>query len=118
MAIPRERAGIYSCRARWPAGNQAMWRDGVDHETYARLDGTTMFRHKRSEPMMSVPFPADTLGLSADPDGSAPPPRHMTAATVTTSGSLVMTGKPYGKMRSILRQSFCAAAHFAVQSGA
>src|SRR5580700_9366081 len=51
-------------RARWylfmpctvAAGNQAMWRAGIDHETYARVDGTWMFRHKRSEPLMSVPF--------------------------------------------------------------
>jgi len=38
------------------AGNQAMWRAGIDHETYARVAGTWMFRHKRSEPLMSVPF--------------------------------------------------------------
>ena len=51
-------------RARWylfmpctvAAGNQAMWRAGIDHETYARVDGTWMFRHKRSEPLMNVPF--------------------------------------------------------------
>ena len=51
-------------RARWylfmpctvAAGNQAMWRAGIDHETYARVDGAWMFRHKRSEPLMSVPF--------------------------------------------------------------
>ena len=51
-------------RARWylfmpctvAAGNQAMWRAGIDHETYARVDGAWMFRHKRSEPVMSVPF--------------------------------------------------------------
>jgi ketosteroid isomerase-like protein len=42
-------------RARWylfmpctlAAGNQAVWRAGIDHETYARVDGTWMFRHKR-----------------------------------------------------------------------
>jgi hypothetical protein len=53
-----------TARARWylfmpcavAAGNQAVWRAGVDHETYARVDGTWMFRHKRSEPLMSVPF--------------------------------------------------------------
>jgi hypothetical protein len=28
------------------AGNQAMWRAGLDHEAYARVDGTWMFRHK------------------------------------------------------------------------
>src|SRR3954471_23631000 len=38
------------------AGNQAMWRAGIDHETYARVDGVWMFRHKRSEPLMNVPF--------------------------------------------------------------
>ena len=51
-------------RARWylfmpctvVAGNQALWRAGIDHETYARVDGTWMFCHKRSEPLMSVPF--------------------------------------------------------------
>jgi len=55
-----------TARARWylfmpctvAAGNQAVWRAGIDHETYARVDGTWMFRHKRSEPLMSVPFEA------------------------------------------------------------
>jgi hypothetical protein len=28
----------------------------IDHETYARVAGIWMFRHKRSEPLMSVPF--------------------------------------------------------------
>ena len=53
-----------TAQARWylfmpctvAAGNQAMWRAGIDHETYARVDGAWMFRHKRSEPLMSVPF--------------------------------------------------------------
>src|ERR1700676_5310267 len=53
-----------TARARWylfmpctvAAGNQAMWRAGIDHETYARVDGAWMFRHKRSEPLISVPF--------------------------------------------------------------
>ena len=53
-----------TARARWylfmpcteAAGNQAMWRAGIDHETYARVEGNWMFRHKRSEPLMSVPF--------------------------------------------------------------
>jgi uncharacterized protein (TIGR02246 family) len=53
-----------TARARWylfmpctvASGNQAMWRAGIDHETYARVDGVWMFRHKRSEPVMSVPF--------------------------------------------------------------
>jgi hypothetical protein len=53
-------------RARWylfmpctlAVGNQAMWRAGIDRETYyyARMDGVWMFRHKRSEPLMNVPF--------------------------------------------------------------
>ena len=38
------------------AGNQAMWRASIDHESYARVDGTWMFRHKRGEPLMNVPF--------------------------------------------------------------
>jgi len=38
------------------AGNQAMWRASIDHETYVRVDGVWMFRHKRSEPLMNVPF--------------------------------------------------------------
>ena len=53
-----------TARARWylfmpctvAVGNQAMWRAGIDHEIYARVDGIWMFRHKRSEPLMSVPF--------------------------------------------------------------
>ena len=53
-----------TARARWylfmpctvAAGNQATWRAGIDHETYARVAGIWMFRHKRSEPLMSVPF--------------------------------------------------------------
>jgi SnoaL-like domain len=53
-----------TARARWylfmpctvAAGNQATWRAGIDHETYARVAGIWMFRHKQSEPLMSVPF--------------------------------------------------------------
>jgi uncharacterized protein (TIGR02246 family) len=53
-----------TARARWylfmpctvAAGNRAMWRASIDHETYARVDGVWMFRHKRSEPLMNVPF--------------------------------------------------------------
>src|SRR5271154_5303871 len=37
-------------------GNRAMWRASIDHETYARVSGTWMFHHKRSEPLMNVPF--------------------------------------------------------------
>ena len=28
------------------AGNQAMWRAGIDHETYARVAGIWMFRQQ------------------------------------------------------------------------
>src|SRR6201987_5447426 len=28
------------------AGNHAMWRASIDHETYVRVDGTWMFCHK------------------------------------------------------------------------
>ena len=53
-----------TARARWylfmpctvAAGNRAMWRASIDHETYARVDGVWMFCHKRSEPLMNVPF--------------------------------------------------------------
>jgi uncharacterized protein (TIGR02246 family) len=38
------------------AGNRAMWRASIDHETYERVGGTWMFRTKRSEPLMNVPF--------------------------------------------------------------
>ena len=54
----------YTAQAQWylfipctvNAGNQAMWRASIDHETYVRVDGVWMFRHKRSEPLMNVPF--------------------------------------------------------------
>jgi ketosteroid isomerase-like protein len=53
-----------TARARWyqfmpctvASGNRAMWRASIDHETYARVGGTWMFRRKRSEPLMNVPF--------------------------------------------------------------
>jgi uncharacterized protein (TIGR02246 family) len=53
-----------TARARWylfmpctvAAGNRAMWRASIDHETYARVGGTWMFCRKRSEPLMNVPF--------------------------------------------------------------
>jgi hypothetical protein len=35
---------------------RAMWRAGIDHETYVLVDGVWMFRHKRSELLMNVPF--------------------------------------------------------------
>ena len=38
------------------AGNRAMWRASIDHETYARVGDKWLFRHKRSEPLMNVPF--------------------------------------------------------------
>ena len=53
-----------TARARWylfmpctvAEGNQAMWRASIDHETYARVNGTWMFHSKRSEPLMNAPF--------------------------------------------------------------
>jgi uncharacterized protein (TIGR02246 family) len=37
-------------------GNRAMWRAGIDHERYRRVDGVWLFAEKRSEPLMNVPF--------------------------------------------------------------
>jgi SnoaL-like domain len=56
--------GSDKARARWylfmpclvVAGNRAMWRASIDHETYTRVNGIWMFSRKRSEPLMSVPF--------------------------------------------------------------
>jgi ketosteroid isomerase-like protein len=53
-----------TARAQWylfmpclvAAGNRAMWRASIDHETYARVGGIWLFRHKRGEPLMNVPF--------------------------------------------------------------
>ena len=53
-----------TARAQWylfmpclvAAGNRAMWRASIDHETYTRVGGTWRFRHKRSAPLMNVPF--------------------------------------------------------------
>lgn len=39
-------------------GNKAMWRAGIDHERYARVNGVWMFSHKRSEPLMNTSFEA------------------------------------------------------------
>jgi len=39
-------------------GNRAMWRAGIDHERYVRVNGAWMFCHKRSEPLMNAPFEA------------------------------------------------------------
>jgi len=36
--------------------NQAMWRASIDHEEYARVDGTWKFSRKRSEPFFNTPF--------------------------------------------------------------
>src|SRR4051812_25758319 len=80
------------------------------------------------DPMMSVPLPAEIFGFSpfdcdrGDPAalvGSAD--RSGRAATKTNAIVARIAGfieRGYGKTRSILRQSFWAAAHFAVQSGA
>lgn len=53
-----------TARARWylfmpctvADGDRAMWRAGIDHETYARVGGVWMFHHKRSEPLMNTSF--------------------------------------------------------------
>lgn len=53
-----------AARAQWylfmpctvAAGNRAMWRASIDHETYTKVDGTWMFSGKRSQPLMNVPF--------------------------------------------------------------
>jgi uncharacterized protein (TIGR02246 family) len=53
-----------TARAQWylfmpctvAAGNRAMWRASIDHETYARVSGTWMISEKRSQPLMNVPF--------------------------------------------------------------
>ena len=37
-------------------GDRAMWRAGIDHETYQRVGGTWMFSHKRSQPLMNATF--------------------------------------------------------------
>jgi hypothetical protein len=36
--------------------NQALWRAGIDHETYRRVGTTWMFSHKRSEPLMNASY--------------------------------------------------------------
>jgi hypothetical protein len=33
-----------------------MWRAGIDHERYQRINGVWMFCHKRSEPLMNASF--------------------------------------------------------------
>ena len=33
-----------------------MWRASIDHETYARVDGTWIIRSKRLKALMNVPF--------------------------------------------------------------
>jgi ketosteroid isomerase-like protein len=37
-------------------GNRAMWRAGIDHERYMRMNGVWKFSHKRSEPLMNASF--------------------------------------------------------------
>ncbi len=37
-------------------GNRAMWRAGIDHERYRRVEGMWLFSEKRSQPLMNVPF--------------------------------------------------------------
>jgi ketosteroid isomerase-like protein len=37
-------------------GNRAMWRAGIDHEQYRRVNGQWMFSHKRSQPLMQASF--------------------------------------------------------------
>jgi hypothetical protein len=54
--LGNSRAGCYSRTKPVATGNRAMWRASIDHETYARVDGTWMFHHKRGEPLMNVPF--------------------------------------------------------------
>ena len=36
--------------------NQAMWRAGIDRETYNRIDGHWRYKHKVSEPLFNSPF--------------------------------------------------------------
>ncbi len=37
-------------------GDQAMWRAGIDHEEYVRVDGSWKLRAKRSQPVMNARF--------------------------------------------------------------
>ena len=38
------------------AGNRAMWRAGIDKESYVRVDDDWFFVHKRSAPLFQTPF--------------------------------------------------------------
>ena len=38
------------------ATNQAFWRAGIDQEHYVRVDGSWLFKHKTSVPLMNTPF--------------------------------------------------------------
>ena len=38
------------------ATNQAFWRAGIDKEHYVRVDGSWLFKHKTSVPLMNTPF--------------------------------------------------------------
>ena len=37
-------------------GNRAMWRAGVDHEEYVRVEGEWKFTRKSSAPLFHTPF--------------------------------------------------------------
>ena len=37
-------------------GNRAMWRAGIDHEEYVRVEGEWKFKHKSSAPLFHTPF--------------------------------------------------------------
>lgn len=57
-------------RARWylfmpctlAEGNVPLWRAGIDHEQYVRVDGRWMFSHKRSEPLLNVRYDGGWAG--------------------------------------------------------
>ena len=38
------------------ATNRAFWRAGIDQEHYVRVDGSWLFKHKASVPLMNTPF--------------------------------------------------------------
>lgn len=38
------------------ANDQAMWRGGIDYETYVRVDGVWMFKAKSTASLFSTPF--------------------------------------------------------------
>jgi hypothetical protein len=79
-----------TARARWylfmpctvAAGNQAVWRAGIDHETYARVDGTWLTAlvtpyygecgYKGFDPFCLLEFVHRSAGLSGRV-GASPP---------------------------------------------